>query len=266
MKERVISAIIILLVLVPLIIIGSQPFEIFCMAMAACSMYELIKIRKTKKDFPFIIKLFAYILVIFLTMNNSNSVDFHYSLDYKIISLIIFAFFLPMIFVNDNKRYNLNDVLFLVGSTLFIGLSYNLLMIVRNNDITYIIYIFLITFISDTFALFSGMLIGKHKLAPDISPKKTIEGLIGGVLIGTLVATVYYHIIINPSFNVFLLIGITALFSIVGQLGDLCFSAIKRFFGTKDFSNLLPGHGGILDRFDSLVFVLLAFVLFIEIL
>ena len=266
MKKRVISACIILAVLIPLIIVGKEPFEIFCVIMALCSMHELIRVRKNKKDFPLLLKIFAYLLVAFLTMNNAGSADFNYSIDYKVMSFIIFAFFLPMIFVNDHKKYNLNDVLFLVGSTLFLGLSYNLLMIVRNNDITYIIYLLLITFVTDTFAYFSGMLIGSHKLAPNISPKKTIEGLCGGVLVGTLVATVYYHMIINPNFGVLPLIGITLLLCIIGQLGDLCFSAIKRSYNVKDFSNLLPGHGGILDRFDSLVFVLLAFVLFIEIL
>ena len=100
---------------------------------------------------------------------------------------------------------------------------------------------------TDTFALFTGMFIGKNKLAPSISPKKTIEGFIGGALMGTFIATSFYVTVINQSMPL--------------QLGDLVFSFVKREYGKKDFSNLIPGHGGILDRFDSLIFVVLAFIL-----
>ena len=151
-------------------------------------------------------------------------------------------------------------MLFLVGSILFVGLSFNLLLVTRNISITYIIYLFLITTITDTFALFTGMLVGKHKLAPEISPKKTIEGAIGGSLMGTIVASAFYVTVINQSISLVLVIVLTMLLSVVGQIGDLAFSSIKRYYGKKDFSDLIPGHGGILDRFDSLVFVTMAFV------
>ena len=105
------------------------------------------------------------------------------------------------------------------------------------------------------------MLVGNHKLCPKISPKKTVEGLIGGVLMGTFVATSFYFTVINSSISLVFLIFITALLCVVGQLGDLVFSSIKRYYDIKDFSNLIPGHGGILDRFDSLVYVTLAFIL-----
>ena len=119
----------------------------------------------------------------------------------------------------------------------------------------------MITTITDSFALFTGMFIGKHKLAPEISPKKTIEGAIGGSLMGTIVATAFYTTVINSSVPLVFVILITLALTVVGQIGDLAFSAIKRYYGQKDFSDLIPGHGGILDRFDSLVFVVLAFIL-----
>ena len=114
---------------------------------------------------------------------------------------------------------------------------------------------------TDSFALFTGMLIGKHKLAPEISPKKTIEGAIGGSLMGTIIATAFYVTVINSNVPLVFVILITLALTAVGQVGDLAFSAIKRYYGQKDFSDLIPGHGGILDRFDSLVFVVLAFIL-----
>lgn len=115
-----------------------------------------------------------------------------------------------------------------------------------------------ISFGSDTFAFFAGLLFGKHKLTP-VSPKKTVEGAVGGLVggvIGTaLMMAVGSYVLADAFWNFELL----ALFGLVGsavsQIGDLSFSVIKREFGVKDYGNLLPGHGGVLDRFDSVTFV-----------
>ena len=262
MKVRVISAIIMIAVFVPFLIIGEIPFAILMGVLGACGLYELMRVRESKKKFPIVLKVIAYFLVLAFSMYNINSIEFAYKFDYRVVAFIIFMFTSPMVFINDTKRYNLNDALFLIGSILFVGLSFNLIVITRNFDISYIIYLLLITTITDTFALITGMLIGKHKLCPDISPKKTIEGLIGGMLMGTFVATAFYYTVISSSISLVFLIIITAILCLVGQLGDLVFSSIKRYYGVKDFSNLIPGHGGILDRFDSLIFVTLAFIIF----
>ena len=118
----------------------------------------------------------------------------------------------------------------------------------------------------DTFSYFGGILLGNKifknkKLAPKISPNKTIEGAIGGSLMGTIVASAFYTTVINPAAPLVIVILLTALLTVIGQIGDLAFSSIKRYYGVKDFSNLIPGHGGILDRFDSIVFVTMAFVI-----
>ena len=113
--------------------------------------------------------------------------------------------------------------------------------------------------ITDSYAYFGGRLIGKTKLIPDISPNKTWEGTIVGSLVGTFVCTVYYLTVIDSRASVFVIAGIVLLLSIVGQLGDLFFSAIKRRYGVKDYGNIMPGHGGVLDRLDSIIFAVLAF-------
>ena len=114
-----------------------------------------------------------------------------------------------------------------------------------------------IAFVSDAFALFAGMAFGKHKLAPELSPKKTVEGAVGGFL-GAVVCTVLYGLVLRLVFhyevNYLLLALYGALGSVVSQLGDLSFSYIKREYGLKDFGNIFPGHGGVLDRFDSVIF------------
>lgn len=266
MKLRIISAILLAVIFIPFLLIGELPFAIFMSILAVAANYELLRVREGKKEFPVLLKLFAYIIVLGLALHNINSIEFHFNFDYRLMSGLIFIFLAPMVFINDSKKYNLNDALFLIGSTLFIGLSFNLLIITRNLDLSYIIYLLLITTITDTFALFSGMLVGRHKLCPKISPKKTIEGLIGGVLMGTFVSTCFYFTVINSSISLVLLIFISLVLCLVGQLGDLIFSSIKRYYDIKDFSDLIPGHGGILDRLDSLIFVTLAFIMLIGIL
>ena len=117
---------------------------------------------------------------------------------------------------------------------------------------------FVLAFLSDTGAYFVGLKFGKHKLAPTVSPKKTVEGVIGGVL-GAIVGMLLYCLVLEAFFGfeanyIYALIYGTA-GSAVGVFGDLCFSAVKRQVGIKDYGNLIPGHGGILDRFDSMMLI-----------
>lgn len=263
MTKRVISAIVLVLLIVPLLYIGGLPFNILLSALSVCALYEMFHMKETKDKLPLIIKIIAYILVVFFTYNASNIVDFQYHLDYKIMAFLIFVFLCPIVFINDFKKYNISDALYVIGSVLFIGLSFSLLVALRNYGWKDIIYLALITVCTDTFALFTGKLVGKHKLT-SLSPKKTVEGLVGGSLMGTFVPTAFFHTVINPSYPLLALIFITLGLSLITQIGDLVFSSIKRYYGMKDFSDLIPGHGGILDRFDSLIFVVLAFTMIID--
>jgi len=113
---------------------------------------------------------------------------------------------------------------------------------------------------NDTFAMIIGNLIGKNKIAPDISPNKTWEGAICGVLLSSAIASIYYLNIIG-NISVIKIVLLTILLAVAGQIGDLVFSKIKREYNLKDFSHIMPGHGGILDRIDSIVFVILTFTI-----
>ena len=262
MKKRIISAIIMILIFVPLLFIGGIPFSILMTIVSLGAMYELITIREKKKEFPLLTKIISYLFVIFASVLTYNQNIFSYKMSYQLISFIVLIYLLPTL-IKDEKKYNydINDALYLVGSLVFINIAFNLVLVVRNYSLYYLIYLLLITVITDTFAYITGMYIGKNKLAKDISPNKTIEGFIGGILMGTFVATTFYYTVINSGISLAILILTTLFLAVVGQLGDLVFSSIKRTFGVKDFSNLIPGHGGILDRFDSLIFVILAFIL-----
>lgn len=137
----------------------------------------------------------------------------------------------------------------------------------QNYDTNHGLFLILFTLfcacITDAGAYFTGTFLGKHKLCPKISPKKTIEGAVGGLLISVVSSVILYAVFSNFVFetsnNRYLTVILLSLFlSVVGMCGDLTASVIKRNFGIKDFGNLIPGHGGILDRFDSIIFVLAA--------
>lgn len=125
------------------------------------------------------------------------------------------------------------------------------------DGIYFLILPFVASFMSDACALFAGMLFGKHKLAPKLSPKKTVEGAVGG-LVGSVVGCLIYGLVLTHGFEIptnHLFLAVYGLLgSAVSQLGDLSFSYIKREYGIKDFGNIFPGHGGVLDRFDSVIF------------
>ena len=252
MKTRVISAIIMVLLFVPLLILGDIPFTIL---MAFLGMLALKELLDLEEKIPKFIKFISYFFGLFLILYNYRDLNFIQILDYRIIGSLFLLATLSIVINGDLKKYNYKDALWLVIVVLMIGILFNNLIHLRNISIYVVIYIFLIATMTDTFALFSGKFFGKHKLSPNISPNKTIEGSIGGSLFGTIISSLFYLFFIDKSVNILLLITITFILTIIGQLGDLFFSSIKRHYKVKDFSNLIPGHGGILDRLDSILFV-----------
>ncbi len=233
----------------------------FAILMTACSiwgLYEFINIRNKKKKIEGI-DLISYIAVIFITLNNT-----FYSIDiYSIISFLVLGLGVPLVIINDKDKYNIYDLMYYLGSDLILGLAFNSLITFRNENIYLCIYIFIISFITDTYAYIGGVLIGKNKLT-SISPKKTIEGSIIGTIMGSIIGTVFYNMLITD-INLFMTLLMSLLLSIISQFGDLFFSSIKRYFDKKDYSNLIPGHGGILDRLDSVIFVTLLLKLILNI-
>jgi len=264
MKKRVISAIIMLIILIPICIIGGTTFSIAALAIGLLALKEMLDIRETKKPFPFFMKLLSYLIITVLVLTNYNSNIFEYVLDYKFISITLFLLLIPLIIYHDKKKYSINDAMYLIGVLFFLGTAFNLLILVRNYNLMYLIFLVLITVMTDTFAFITGSYIGKTKLSPHVSPKKTWEGLLGGTFFGVLISSMFYYQVINTNVDVFVLAIVVTCLSLLGQAGDLVFSSFKRYYDKKDFSNIIPGHGGILDRMDSLIFVLLGFVLVIS--
>lgn len=264
MKQRIISALVALLIFIPVFMMGGTVYALAIYAIAMLGLREFLKIKSTKKELPIFIDVISYIILTLLVLFNINTSEFIYSIDFRIISGLFLVFLIPAVLYHNPRVYSINDAFYLIGGIFFLGASFSLLIIIRNMDMNLLIYLFLITVMTDTYAYITGYLIGKRKLLESISPKKTWEGMIGGTVIGVVISTVFFHTVCDPSTHLTIVILITTFLSILGQFGDLCFSAIKRYFNVKDFSNIMPGHGGILDRFDSIIFVLLGFVFFIS--
>ena len=263
MKTRIISAIVALLIFIPIFIKGGMLFDVAVFVLAVLGLKEFLEVKKSKKEMPFFIEFISYIsLGLIIFFNSSN--NYLLSVDYRMVAGLFLTFLIPTVLYHDRSLYSINDAFYLIGGVFFLGVSFSLFTLLRNEGMEILLYLLLISIFTDTFAYFVGMLIGKNKLLEDISPKKTIEGMIGGTVLSVIIASNFYYTVIDSSLPLYIIIFMTTFLSIIGQCGDLVFSAIKRYYGKKDFSNIMPGHGGILDRLDSIVFVALGFMFFIS--
>lgn len=266
MKSRIFSSILLLLVFIPFIIKGDIFFAGLILIVGLLAFKELFDLKLKDRKLSLLLEVLSYLAVGFLILNHYQSKELMIVLDYRILTFLLFIFMVPLVIIGDNKKYNLQDALYLLGSVLFIGLSFNLVILIRNYSIQHFLYFLLITCFTDMFALITGKLIGKVKLAETISPNKTLEGFLGGVIMGTVIGMIYYITVISENTSFIQLLIITITLSIMGQIGDLIFSQIKRYYHKKDFSNFIPGHGGILDLFDSMIFAVITAILFMNIL
>lgn len=229
-------------------------------------VYEMLDCTKMKKN-PFIaVPLYIASVAAPFLMRHFRG-EFFSHLPKLIISMLLFVLYILTVIVFSNGKLDIGEVLAAVMLSLYIIGALTCIMYVRDleNGGYYWIFAFIGAWITDIFAYFTGRFFGKHKLIPEISPKKTVEGSIGGTVFCVL-GFVVYAVILRECFNInvnILICSITGFVSaIVSQIGDLSMSAIKRHYGIKDFGNILPGHGGILDRFDSIMAVAVVLAIF----
>lgn len=257
MKERIISAFVALLITLPLLFLGGTYFDILVLVVGLLGLKELLDLNK---DIPILVKYISYLLFGLLLIFGYTYTGRVILLNYSLVVISLLVLLTSMLVYNDSKRYSIEDVFYSLGSIILLSTAFSLFSIIRRSGLNYMIYLLLITIMTDTFAYFIGRAFGKKKLMPLVSPNKTVEGFIGGLIFGTAIASMFYIFVIDSS-RILPIILLTFILSIMGQVGDLVFSSIKRHYKIKDFSNIMPGHGGILDRLDSIIFVLFTYII-----
>ncbi len=271
MKQRIITGTIILIVLILVVLFSWTP--IFPTLLSVCSViavYEMARCVGMKKAYALNIPLYLIAASYPFLIRYINDADLLRKINFIIIMCVPLYFFTVMTF--SHGKYTVSDVSVLFTTAFYILLGFNAMMLIYQHrvagDILYLT-IFIGAWITDVFAYFCGMLFGrggKHKLIPDVSPKKTVEGCIGGIVFCVAFMTLFGFVVglVSDVFDTYLwafaLAGLVA--SIVAQLGDLFMSVIKRNYGIKDYGTIFAGHGGVLDRFDSILAVSIALAAF----
>lgn len=251
MKQRVITAVVALILFIPVIFVGGITLDIVAMLLGAIAMSELLIMRKKLLiSFEAIVSMLAVMIQIAPT-KWFNGLPDQLNKEYVVYFLVIL---LLLHTVWSRNRFSFDDAGVLTLGILYIGMGFNYFTAARGINVEMLLFLMFIVWATDSGAYMVGRKLGKHKVTP-ISPNKTCEGCIGGSVIGVIIASAFaigFHVGYASAISMIL---ITIVLSIVGQFGDLVESALKRYYGVKDSGKILPGHGGILDRFDSMLLV-----------
>lgn len=247
-KTRLISGILLVIAALLTIISGNYVLFVTLLCVSLLGMQELYKAMGVHKDQTEFLELAGYLGAILYYVSLLLGFE-----RYGTMAILIALILIMFVFVFSYPKYNANQVMATFFGVVYVAVMLSFILLTRNlPDGKFIVWlIFLCSWGCDTCAYCVGMLIGKHKMAPVLSPKKSIEGAVGGVVGAALLGVIYAVATHGAMLEYAVICGVGALISMVG---DLAASAIKRNQGIKDYGKLIPGHGGILDRFDSVIF------------
>lgn len=255
MKRVLSSAILLPLVLIIFILGNKYVVDIFIGIVALRCIYELFHAFEQKGHHP--VKWIGYLAAIAIMFIHIIPQKF---MSITIAAIIPISIVLLFILVLTKKtKTNVLDIAITFFGICYIVIFLMFMSMIREMEYGKFLiwYVFLTSWMTDVFAYLTGKTIGKHHFT-DISPNKTIEGCIGGTL-GSVICVILYTVLINKfagfNINIALITIVGILLSIIGQIGDLSASVIKRYAGIKDYSDLIPGHGGMVDRTDSVIFI-----------
>ena len=246
-KTRLISGIVLVIIALATIISGSWILFFTLLAVSLIGMRELYKVMKVSDEHVTVLELVGYLgaVLYYIAMKA-------YFGNYGTMAIIISMILILFVYVFGYPKYHAEQVMAAFFGVVYVAVMLSFIYLTRSlPDGKFLVWlIFLCSWGCDTCAYCVGMLIGKHKMAPVLSPKKSIEGAVGGVAGAALLGVIYAAATQGKMAEYALICAVGALISMVG---DLAASAIKRNQNIKDYGKLIPGHGGILDRFDSVI-------------
>ena len=260
MQKRIITAIVALCVLIPVLIFsGTVVFPIAIALVSVIALFEMYRCIGREKEIHLTLPAYIYSLTSPFVLRFVEDRSIYVGISFVCaVAYIVYLFFFA-VKSKGKETFMRTGEIFVLG--VYIIAAFNSIIYIRDFDASgkYLyLLIFVGAWVTDTFAYFVGVLFGKHKLIPEVSPKKTVEGSIGGILFTSL-AFLLFGVIVKGYFDMnskLLLLAVSgAVISVVSQIGDLVMSVIKREHGVKDYGNIFPGHGGVLDRFDSILVV-----------
>lgn len=251
MRQRVITALVLLLIILPPVFYGGWLYSALIGIIILIGSTELIHMAGiSRNSIPAFITYLGTLSVVYF---DYISEFIPARLNSGIVPILLIM--LLLICTVLISEYHFTEAGISALTIFYVGLGGYAALTIRMADLALFIFIVLVVLSSDTGAYFIGSRIGKHKLAPELSPNKTVEGSLGGIVVAVILAAIYLRFFaFNYSYGVMLVIAV--ILSITGQFGDLLESSFKRHFDVKDSGDILPGHGGILDRFDSVLFTL----------
>lgn len=246
-KTRLISGIVLVIIALATIISGSWILFFTLLAVSLIGMRELYKVMKVSDEHVTVLELVGYLGAVLYYI--AMKADFG---NYGTMAIIISMILILFVYVFGYPKYHAEQVMAAFFGVVYVAVMLSFIYLTRSlPDGKFLVWlIFLCSWGCDTCAYCVGMLIGKHKMAPVLSPKKSIEGAVGGVAGAALLGVIYAAATQGKMAEYAMICAVGALISMVG---DLAASAIKRNQNIKDYGKLIPGHGGILDRFDSVI-------------
>lgn len=247
---RLISGIVLVVVIVGAVLAGNTVMFMLSALLSLIGLYEIYKVHKMEKE---VLGIAGYAAALIYMVCAWFAFD-----QWSILALVAGFLILMCVYVFSFPKYKASDVAYVVFGVVYVPVLMMYLYQIRSmaDGLVLIPLVFISAWGNDTCAYCVGMLIGKHKMAPKLSPKKSVEGFIGGVVGAALLGALYGWILSGTVAGVSIplyaiMCGAAGMFSVVG---DLTASAIKRDFAIKDYGRLIPGHGGVMDRFDSILF------------
>lgn len=254
LQKRVAFGAIALALFVPIMWVGGVFSQLVVGLLAMLAVAELLKMRKISPSS--VEGVLSMLGALVLTLPLENYIPF-LPANGNYVAFCVVVLIILGATVWQFGDYTFDDAVYPIASSFYIGLGFHSLLLAQMDSRAKLFFALFLVWMTDSGAYLLGRRFGKKKLAPRVSPHKTLEGFIGGLLSAMVFAAIYLLIFpeVKSGYHYLVMLILTAVFSVFAQFGDLVESALKRHYGVKDSGRVIPGHGGILDRFDSLIFV-----------